>query len=108
LFHAETLSLPAQIESTTYQIGKSADVVAIFAGSAEEIGDILRDHHADQFVVSEFPSPGVDSRVFTDYWQELQSEDRMGCARGIVWAIIFEAALVVVAMAWWKLHVWPL
>jgi hypothetical protein len=39
-----------------------------------------------------------------DGWEELQSEDRLGCARGVLWSLVFEAALVVAAVVYWKLR----
>jgi hypothetical protein len=34
----------------------------------------------------------------------LYPEDRLGCARGVLWALVFEAVLVIAALACWKLH----
>jgi hypothetical protein len=39
-----------------------------------------------------------------DGWEELQSEDRLGCARGVLWSLVFEAALVIAAVLYWKLR----
>jgi hypothetical protein len=36
--------------------------------------------------------------------KQLYREDKLGCARGVVWALLFEAALVVAAVIYWKLH----
>lgn len=63
--------------------------------------------NADQYEVEEFPPcPGEGDVCFRD-WVELESEDKVGCARGIVWAIIFEAALAAAALIYWKFHLWP-
>jgi hypothetical protein len=37
--------------------------------------------------------------------EQLYSEDKLGCARGVVWALVFQAALVIVAVVCWELHV---
>ncbi|HTZ57382.1 MAG TPA: hypothetical protein VMB49_04760 [Acidobacteriaceae bacterium] len=58
----------------------------------------------DQFQTDEFLGSSCDRAVCSVDWEALQSEDKLGCARGIVWAIIFEAGAVVAAMAFWKLH----
>jgi hypothetical protein len=36
--------------------------------------------------------------------EQFEAEDKFGCARGIVWALIFEAALIVGAVLVWKFH----
>jgi hypothetical protein len=36
--------------------------------------------------------------------KQLYREDKLGCARGVVWALVFEAALVVAALIYWKLR----
>ena len=36
--------------------------------------------------------------------KQLYREDKLGCARGVVWALVFEAGLVVAAVVYWKLH----
>jgi len=36
--------------------------------------------------------------------QQLYREDKLGCARGVVWALIFEAGLVIAALIYWKLR----
>jgi hypothetical protein len=36
--------------------------------------------------------------------EHLYPEDRLGCARGVLWALVFEAGLVIAALAYWKLH----
>jgi hypothetical protein len=40
-------------------------------------------------------------------WEQLQSEDKLGCARGIAWAIIFEIALAIAGALFWKLRHFP-
>jgi hypothetical protein len=37
-------------------------------------------------------------------WQCLESEDKLGCARGVLWAIALEAAVAIAAVACWRLH----
>jgi hypothetical protein len=41
---------------------------------------------------------------FPDDWEKLQSEDKLGCARGLVWSLVFEAALVIAAAIYWKVR----
>jgi hypothetical protein len=36
--------------------------------------------------------------------KQLYREDKLGCARGVIWALIFEAGLVVAALVYWKLR----
>ena len=36
--------------------------------------------------------------------EQLYREDKLGCARGVVWALIFEAGLVIGVLVCWKLH----
>lgn len=36
--------------------------------------------------------------------RQLEAEDKLGCARGVLWAIVFEAALGVVGVLYWKFH----
>jgi hypothetical protein len=43
--------------------------------------------------------------IFLDDPQELDSEDRLGCVRGVLWSLVFEAALVIAGIIYWKLHI---
>jgi hypothetical protein len=36
--------------------------------------------------------------------EQLYREDKLGCARGVVWALGFEAGLVVATVVYWKLR----
>ena len=36
--------------------------------------------------------------------KQLYREDKLGCVRGVVWALVFEAGLVVAALIYWKLR----
>ena len=36
--------------------------------------------------------------------KQLYREDKLGCARGVIWALIFEAGLVIAALIYWKLR----
>jgi hypothetical protein len=36
--------------------------------------------------------------------KQLYREDKLGCARGVIWALIFEAGMVVAALLYWKLR----
>jgi hypothetical protein len=42
--------------------------------------------------------------VFPDDVRELDEEDRLGCVRGVLWSLVFEAALVIAAVIYWKFH----
>jgi hypothetical protein len=44
---------------------------------------------------------GID---FPDGWEELRSEDKLGFARGLLWSLLFEAALLIAAFIYWKLR----
>jgi hypothetical protein len=34
----------------------------------------------------------------------LYNEDKLGCARGVLWAFVFEAALIIAIAIFWKLR----
>jgi hypothetical protein len=34
----------------------------------------------------------------------IYNEDKLGCARGVVWAFVFEAALIIAIAIFWKLR----
>jgi hypothetical protein len=34
----------------------------------------------------------------------LNSENKLGCARGVIWAFVFEAALIIAIVIFWKLR----
>lgn len=36
--------------------------------------------------------------------EQLYREDKLGCARGVIWALVFEAGLVIAAVIYWKLR----
>jgi hypothetical protein len=38
---------------------------------------------------------------FRDDLEEFQSEDSLGCARGVLWSLIFEGALMAAAAIYW-------
>jgi hypothetical protein len=72
---------------------------------------LVRNQEIDQYLVQEFPPyPGegdATACVCSDVWAQVESEDKLGCARGVVWAIIFEAVLAAAGMICWKFHLWP-
>jgi hypothetical protein len=41
------------------------------------------------------------SPLDTEQWE---AEDRLGCVRGVLWSLIFEAALAAGAVLYWKFH----
>jgi hypothetical protein len=65
----------------------------------------------DQYLVDELPQWTADGDFYTSYWKQVESEDKLGCARGIVWAILFEGfvavILAIVALMYWKFRLWP-
>ena len=36
--------------------------------------------------------------------EQLDPEHSLGCARGVLWALIFEGGLAIAALVYWKLH----
>ena len=49
------------------------------------------------------PSPCEANRYFVDI-EQLEAEDTLGCVRGVLWSLVFEAALATVAVLCWKFH----
>jgi len=45
--------------------------------------------------------PGGD---FQEEWDRFQSEDKLGFARGMMWSLVLEAALVIAAAIYWKVR----
>lgn len=43
----------------------------------------------------------IEAGDFRDDLEEFQSEDSLGCARGVLWSLIFEGALVAAAAIYW-------
>ena len=43
--------------------------------------------------------------VCADNPEQVYYEDKLGCARGVVYALAFQAALVVIAAVCWKLFI---
>jgi hypothetical protein len=41
---------------------------------------------------------------FPNDLEEFQSEDSLGCARGVLWSLVFEAALVFAGVIFWLLR----
>lgn len=48
-----------------------------------------------------FPQVGTVRSVDPEL---LYSEDKLGCARGVIWAFVFEAALIIAIAIFWKLR----
>jgi hypothetical protein len=65
------------------------------------------DYRADPYLVDDLPACAYDADPFSDYWKQVQSHDMLGCARGIVWALLTEAVLAIVALLFWELRLWP-
>jgi hypothetical protein len=42
--------------------------------------------------------------IFLDDLEEFHSENRLGCVRGVLWSLVFEAALVIAAVIYWKVR----
>jgi hypothetical protein len=36
--------------------------------------------------------------------EQFEAEDRLGCVRGVLWSLVFEAALATLAVLYWKFH----
>ena len=61
----------------------------------------------DQYEAEESPTcPRVANLCSVD-WEQIESEDRLGCARGVVWAMVFEVVLVIAAAVYWKFRHFP-
>jgi hypothetical protein len=45
-----------------------------------------------------------DSHLGSLDLEQWQAEDKLGCARGILWSLIFEAALAALCVLYWKFH----
>jgi hypothetical protein len=43
----------------------------------------------------------IEAGDFRNDLEEFQSEDSLGCARGVLWSLIFEGALVAAAAIYW-------
>jgi hypothetical protein len=43
----------------------------------------------------------IEAGDFRDDLEEFQSENSLGCARGVLWSLIFEGALVAAAAIYW-------
>jgi hypothetical protein len=55
-------------------------------------------------VLQSHAGPTEAAGVFLDDPEEIHEEDRFGCVRGVLWSLIFEAALVIAAVIYWKFH----
>jgi hypothetical protein len=50
------------------------------------------------------PSGVLQSHAGLDDVEELDEEDRLGCVRGVLWSLVFEAALAIAAVIYWKVR----
>jgi hypothetical protein len=48
--------------------------------------------------------PTEASNDFPGGWEELKSEDKLGFARGMLWSLVFEAAVVIAVVVFWKVR----
>jgi hypothetical protein len=55
----------------------------------------------------EYPTCSPVANLRSVDWERIESEDRLGCARGVVWAIVFEVAMVIAAAVYWKFRHMP-
>jgi len=55
-------------------------------------------------VLQSHTGPTEAAGVFLEDSEELHAEDRLGCVRGVLWSLVFEAALVIAAVIYWKLR----
>jgi hypothetical protein len=87
----ENLEMPVSVGSTKHFDAWMRQYEAGLCG-----GDRKRAGSTER--VSKTPvSPGPD-----------QPDAYLGCARGVLWALLFEAGLVIAALACWKLHLFAL
>jgi hypothetical protein len=61
----------------------------------------------EQYEVEESPTGPHIVHLRSVDWERLESEDRLGCARGVVWALVFEVVLAIAAVVYWKLRFFP-
>lgn len=55
-------------------------------------------------VLQSHPGLTKTAAVFLDDLEEPHEEDRFGCVRGVLWSLVFEAALAIAAVIYWKLR----
>jgi hypothetical protein len=55
-------------------------------------------------ILQSHADPAKETNDFPDGWEELQSEDKLGCARGVLWSVAIEAAVVIAALVYWKIR----
>lgn len=55
-------------------------------------------------VLRSHPGLAKTAGVFLNDLEEPHEEDRFGCVRGVLWSIVFEAALAIAAVIYWKLR----
>jgi hypothetical protein len=66
---------------------------------------LLRATHGARSVVLQSHADLTDcASDVRDDWEEFHSEDSLGCARGVLWSLILEGALVAAAGIYWILR----
>ena len=55
-------------------------------------------------VLQSHPRLTKTAGVVLDDLEEPHEEDRFGCVRGVLWSMVFEAALAIAAIVYWKLR----
>lgn len=59
----------------------------------------------DGCVLQSHAGQSAASNSFLDDAEDFHSEDRLGCVRGVLWSLVFEAALVIAGALYWTLRV---
>jgi hypothetical protein len=50
----------------------------------------------------------IDPQTQEEDVAAIEHESHFGCVRLLVWAMVFEVALVIAGLLWWRLRLWPL
>jgi hypothetical protein len=80
-------------------------------GLTDDVSNQKTSHHEVHMGIRSFPVFVEQSQSFPQVGnvrsvdpELLYSEDKLGCARGVIWAFVFEAALIIAIAIFWKLR----
>ena len=80
-------------------------------GLTDEVSDQRTSHDELHMGIRSLPVFVAQSRTFPQVGnvrsvdpELLYSENKLGCARGVIWAFVFEAALIIAIAIFWKLR----
>jgi hypothetical protein len=80
-------------------------------GLTDDVGNQKTSHDALQERIRALPVFEEQSQSFPQVSnvrsvdpELLYSENKLGCARGVIWAFVFEAALIIAVAIFWKLR----